>query len=47
MHESPNYDGKPRVCQLYRRMHMLRLKHVPGQWKQELNEFLKSTERVF
>ena len=33
MHESSNYDGKRRVCQFNRRMLMLSLNAVTGQWK--------------
>jgi hypothetical protein len=37
MHESSNYDGKRRVCQFNRRMLMLSLKAVTGQWKININ----------
>jgi hypothetical protein len=33
MHESSNHDGKRRVCQFNRRMLMLSLNAVTGQWK--------------
>jgi hypothetical protein len=46
MHESSNYDGKWRVCQLNRRVLMLSLKAVTGQWKNINLVVLKTTERV-
>jgi hypothetical protein len=44
MHESSNYDGKRRACQFNRRVLMLSLNAVTGQWKNKYK--LSSWKRV-
>jgi hypothetical protein len=44
MHESPNNDGKPRVCRLNQRIPQGSEDVWFPEVKQELSEFLKSTD---